>query len=475
MSIPASPPVLPRFLPALDGSAGVTAPADPGSSTKPLDFLMVTSRADFRPALARFDQACHAADVQAEVICVEDLPGTTAGEKLSSLHQLNAARQASGTVTPSTIKVVLLHGGPHAPPADASVDRFRRDCLGPDASPAQGPGHYLSATGGALGFPTDLVDAALRRPVTTDGQPGTGFTDTVIYGACGSGLFREAARETGASYVLGSGRKSVFIEDFNAGLAAVVKAQGERKRQNLPPMSGRDCWNVMRHLSGEHVTLVDKGAVEIHKILLADHGEPVLTVRPSGAAREATPEAGAQAIRTLFAKAHHGSAASLKQAIDRCGPAILSANHGAVIPGVSLWSVVSRSTRDAEQKVLLLLKYAPESFTPMPPLQDVLKRAIERQWTPVLAELFTQMTATDPAPLALDDFVICLRQMPTQAEQLVKSCRRSRELSHGLGDYLAKALREAASSAVPGPFALPPFFNELAKKSEQRHRRIAAQ
>lgn len=475
MSIPASSPIRPRSLPALDAGTGVAVTADAGSSVTPLDFLLVTSRADFKRPLDQFEEACHAASMQAEVIYIEDLPGATAGEKLSSLHQLNAARQASGAVTPSTIKVVLLHGGPHAPPADASVDRFRRACLGPDASPPEGPRHYVSAANGTLGFPTELVDAALRRPVKTDGSPEASFADTIIYGACGSGLLREAASETGGSYVLASGRKSLLSEDFNAGLAAVVREQGERKRKALPPLSGRDCWNVMRQLSGEHVALVDKGTVEIHKILLADHGEPMLRARTTGAAKEATPDGGAQAIRTLFAKAHHGSAASLKRVIDRWGPSILSADHGAVIPGVSLWSIVSRSTRDAEQKALLLMQHAPDSFAQSPLLLDMLKRAVECQWTTLLAEAFRHMAAADPLPLKLEKLTIWLRRMPKETEQLTKLCRHSRDLNYALGAYLVRLKRETSPHMLAGPFALPPFFDELAQKSEERLRRTATQ
>lgn len=475
MSIPASSPILPRSQPALDASAGVAVIADAGMAVTPLDFLLVTSRADFKCPLDQFEKACHAANMQAEVIYLEDLPGATAGEKLSSLHQLNAARQANGAVTPSTIKVVLLHGGPHAPRADASVDHFRRACLGPDASPPEGPRHYVSAANGTLRFPTELVDAALRRPVKTDGSPEAGFADTIIYGACGSGLFREAASEAGGSYVLGSGRKSVLSEDFNAGLTAVIREQGERKRQALPPLSGRDCWNVMRQQSGEHVALIDKGTVEIHKILLADHGEPLLRARTTGAAKVATPETGAQAIRTLFAKAHHGSAASLKRVIDHWGPSILSADHGTVIPGVSLWSIVSRSTRDAEQKALLLMLHAPDSFAQMPLLLDVLTRAVECQWTALLAEAFRHMAAAEPLPLTLEELVIWLRRMPEETEQLTKLCRRSRELNYALGAYLVRLRRETSPHMWAGPFALPPFFNDLAKKSEERLRRTATQ
>ncbi len=478
MSRPVPPPLppSPARLPEMAATAEVPALSKGATATRPLDFLLVTSRADFNHSCRRFDDDCRQAAVDAEIVYIEDLPGITHGEKLASLHRLNADRHASGAVAPSTIKVVLLHGSVGVPPADDSLDRFRQECLSVNASdrPA-GRVHMITVADGTLAFPTDLVDAALRATVIADGRPAPGFADTILFAACGSGLFRDAATTTGGSYVFGSGKKSVFTEDFAAGLQAVVMEQGQRKRQNAAPLSGRDCWNLMRNHSGEHVSLVDKGTVEVSKVLRTGHSEPGLAARSAGTGPAAHTRLSAQAIRTLFAKTDHGSAASLRQIIDRWGPAILSADHAAVIPGISLWSTAVGSARDAQEKALLLLSHTPDGCSQRVLSRECLKSLIGRQWTPLLVESFKRMAAIDPLPLTQEDFVIWLRSMPAQAEQLIKLCRRSRDLSESLGSYLAKVRREQARQLQPGVFGLPTFFDTLADKAEDRQRRTSAQ
>lgn len=489
MSLPVSPlrPSSSPQLPGIEATAELNAVSDGTAITKPLDFLLISSRADFPHSCRKFADGCREAAVHAEIIYIEDLPGTTSGEKLASLHRLNVERQASGAVTPSTIKVALLHGWAGVAPADASLDRFRQEHLGMETceppgaeqegkrSPAPARAHMMTAAEGRLAFPTDLVDAALRATAMADGEARPGFADTVIYAGCASGLYRDAARTTGGSYVFASGKKSAFTEDVNAGLHAVVMEQGQRKRQNLPPLSGRDCWNVMRNLSGEHVSFVGNDAVEVHKAVRTVHSEPVLGVRSAGASQEVETTVTAQAIRLLFAKANHGSAATVKRVIDRWGPAILAADHAAVIPGVSLWSIAIGSARDAEQKALLLLSHMPEFFSHGPLLEDRLKCVIAHQRTHVLVESFRRMTAIDPLPLPQEEFVIWLRSMPEETEQLIKLCRRSRDLSESLGSYLARVRREQARQPHRGYFNLPIYFEALARKAEDRYQRTSAQ
>lgn len=491
MSVPFSPR-LPAFSPQLapvEPSSGVASVDNASSTTTSLDFLLITSRVDFENSHQRFTDECSLAGVNADILFIEDLPGQTAGEKLASLHRMNADRHANGKVVASTIKVALLHGWVGVAPADASIDNFRQACMGSEklrlgsgqsdstASSTPASIHMITAAGGKLAFPTDLFDAAVRATVVTNGQINAGFVDTVVYGACGSGVFRDAAKKTGGSYVFGSGKKSVFTEDFNASLSALVMGQGQRKRQGAATLSARDCWNLMRDLSGEHVSLVGNDSVEISKVLLSGHTEPRTKVRSDDTRQIAHQEVSAQAIRALFAKLHHGSAASVERIIDRWGPSILSADHHSVMPGVSLGSVALASKREAEQKIRLLLAHAPGYLSQKDVPLKWLNGAIERNWKPLLAELFTRMADTALLPLSLDDMVIWMRSNPEQTDKLMKLCRTSRELSESVGAYLHKTLLKESGQTphAPSIFFYPDYFKGLAEKAAIRTRKLPTQ
>jgi len=485
MSISVSPQ-LPAFSPQLahvEPSAGIASLAENSSATTALDFLLITSRVEFENSHKRFTEECSQAGVHADILFIEDLPGQNSGEKLASLHRMNAGWHTNGIVVASTIKVALLHGSVGVGPTDASVDRFRQECMGVEASQrrsgqndsATASAHMITAAGGKLVFPTDLFDAALRATVMHDGKLSTGFVDTIIYGACGSGVFRDAAKKTGGSYVFGSGKKSVFTEDFNSSLSALVKDQGQRKRQGSAPLSARDCWNLMRDLSGEHVSLVGNDYIEINKVLLSGHTEPRIEVRSDATGQPVHQEISAQAIRALFAKIHHGSAASVERLIDRWGPRILSSDHRTVMPDVSLGFVALASEREAEQKIRLLLSHAPGYLLHKDMALKWLNGAIEHTWIPLLGELFKRMADTAPLPLSLEEVVIWLRSNPVQTDKLMKLCRGSRDLSESVGAYLAKAQLEESGHGRPSIFSLPAFFDRLAKKAASRAPKIAAQ
>ena len=492
MSLPASALRPPFSSPpsVMEAPSEVTAVAGDTPAAKPLDFLLVISRSDFAHAHQLFSDEFRQAGMCTEIICIEDLPGATAGDKLTSLHQQNAARQMNGTITSSTIKIVLLHGAVGIPPVDNSINRFRAE-LGAGktgvqtsaqsagaAPPVHARIHMMTAAGSNFIFPTHLVDAALRVPGMIDDPSGAGFTNTIIYGACESGVFRDAAKETGGSYVFASGKKAMFTEDFNEGICAVIREQGQRKRQYLPPLSGRDCWDVMRHLSGEHVSFVEKDSVAVHKVLRSGHSAPALSVRAdasSGVNQAASPKPGAQAIRTLFAKLEHGSAASVMQVIEKWGPGILSADRGGVMQGVSLWSIVVCSARDGEKKLRLLLSHAPGEILQKPALKTCLSTAIDGKWTGVLVDLFDRMTTAAPPLLSLEEFVIWSRSMEKQSTALIKLCRSNQHLSMAVGRYLAQQLSTVSDKSLSPYMSLPPFFDMLARKTPERQQPPLAQ
>ncbi len=231
----------------------------------------------------------------------------------------------------------------------------------------------------------------------------------------------------------------------------------------------------MRDLSGEHVSLVGNDCTEINKVLLSGHTEPRIEVRSDATGQPVHQEISAQAIRALFAKIHHGSAASVERLIDRWGPRILSSDHRTVMPDVSLGIVALASKREAEHKIRLLLSHAPGYLLHKDMPLKWLNGAIEHTWTPLLGELFKRMVDTNPPPLSLEEVVIWLRSNPEQTDKLMKLCRGSRDLSESVGAYLAKAQLEESGQGRPGIFGLPAFFDGLAKKAAYRARKIAAQ
>jgi hypothetical protein len=475
--------------PHVEPVSGVVSVADDAGVTASLDFLLITSRVDFDRSYKKFMDECNQAGVHADTLFVEDLPGRTPGEKLASLHQISASWNANGKVVASTIKVELLHGRIDVEPADHSLGLFRQEYLGIQetqrqsgqdgntTSSAPAKIHMMTAAAGKLVFPTDLFNVALRATVVNDGQTNAGFGGTIVYSACGSGVFRDTAKQSEGSYVIASGKKSVFTEDFNAGLSALVRDQGNRKRQGSPPLSARDCWRLLRDQSGEHVALVGNDTIEINKVLQSGHSEPAINVRSEPIDQRKPEEISDQAVRTLLAKIHHGSAKSVRQVIDRWGPGILSADHGAVIPGMSLWSLAIGSKRDSEQKVLLLVAHTPGNFLQKSMLETWIKVAIERSWTSVLSRLFKRMADTAPLPLSLERVVIWMRSHPEQTNKLTTLCRKSRDLSEYVGDYLYQAhLAESNPNHLAlRNFFLPPFFEGLAKKAADRARKGAAQ
>ncbi len=178
----------------------------------------------------------------------------------------------------------------------------------------------------------------------------------------------------------------------------------------------------------------------------------------------------AQAIRTLFAKIDHGSAKSVQQVIDRWGPGILLADHDAVMPGMSLWSVALESSRDSEQKFRLLLLHAPGYLPPQSTLVAWLNIAIKRSWTALLGDIFKRMNDMTPPPMSLEHMIIWMRSNPKLTDSLIKYCKRSREINESVGAYLYKAqLAEPnLDYLVQGNLTLTPDFDRLAKKAAER-------
>lgn len=385
MSIPSSPMAL-LPVPAVQAGAIALGP-DPARAATPLDFLFVTSRDDFGEQAGHFAEQCKRTGVHTELVFVEDLPGTAAGEKLASLHQLNGDWQADGKITSSTIKIFLLHGEMREFPYDASVEAFWTNTVGLDwpggdededasvpsragdtAASADSDSDTLvsssddesgySATSdtdepaetdsdtlvssddeseddapevdrihcvvaAGLTFPTQMIDFALRSIKYEGGAQAQGSPGTIIYGSCFSGWLRDAFKKMAGNYVLATGKKLGIEGDFFDSIELLAHETARRKSEKQPSMSGRDCWLLMQDVAGEHIAYVGDHTVEIHKVLEAGHSEPVLSAK--------NPRHSRLAENVLIAKISHGSAHALRRAIDSFGHDALRAIHPATL------------------------------------------------------------------------------------------------------------------------------------------------
>jgi hypothetical protein len=354
MSIPFSAPP-PAPIPPVTAPANVALNLNTSPVIMPLEFMIVTSRHDFGMDTHRFANECERLGIQSDIVYIEDLEGHTAGEKLTHLHKLNADWKANGKVVNSTIKCLLLHGQIDAFPDDESLEEFYVDTLGYESGSDSGDedsgisnngkdnaaseeydsdtlvssddesdvlvssdeesGHdeqknieIHCAYAGNLVIPTHYIDLALRHFTWKDGIPKYGFRKTIIYGPCFSGNLRDIVKPTGASYVLTTGKKTGLTWDFFDGLALLAREAANRKHEKQRPMSGRDCWMLMRNVTGEHISYVGENSVEVHKVLETAHSEPVLSAQDTYRGRRAN--------NILAAKIIHGSADSLQRAID---------------------------------------------------------------------------------------------------------------------------------------------------------------
>lgn len=215
---------------------------------------------------------------------------------------------------------------------------------------------------------------------------------------------------------------------------------------------------LLRNVSGEHVSYVGDSKLEISKLLRSGHSEPVLTTGGG-----ITPHA----IRILFAKIKHGSAASVRKVIDTWGPQILASDHASVMPRLSLWSEVIDTPREGEQKARLLMDHQPGFISNKAMVQKCLSGYVRNKWTALLVDLFKRMAAQEP-PLSLESFYAWLMDAPDTQRELEKICRTSAALSDSLGLYLLKAMNDDAKHSARRLFVIPAFLERLAARMHRK-------
>lgn len=286
---------LPPQIPQVEPSAPVTPVAGKDCGPVPLDMVIITCGSDFRVETDQLRKEAATASVNAEFICVDKLPGYSNAARLALLSKAIREMRASGKINEATICWITLHGSADTDSADT-------------ASPAV---YRLSAMNGLLKFSGEQLVSALRHGSSPGDVPQDDFHGLIVWGSCEVRKMEATLKAGGGENITLAGNKTIFGQDENACMLEVFDLIAARKREGLPPLTGRDYWMHLRNVSGEHIAYMQDDSTEIHKVLASGSGEPVLTSRDGRSA--------GQPKRILVAKVSHGSAKAIQAVFDKFG------------------------------------------------------------------------------------------------------------------------------------------------------------
>lgn len=285
----------PPQIPLVEPSAPVTPVAGKDCGPVPLDMVIITCETDFQVETDRLRKEAATASVNAEFISMFKLPGYFMEAKLASLNKAIAAMRASGKINEATICWINLHGG-----------------AGTDSANTASQGVYgFSARGGLMEFSGEQLVSALRHGSLPDDVPQADFHGLIVWSSCEVRKMEATLKAAGGENITLAGNKAILNADGNACMFEVFDLIAARKREGLPPLTGRDYWMHLRNVSGEHIAYVQDDFTEIHKVLASGSGEPVLTSREGRSAE--------QPKRILEAKVSHGSAKAIQAVFDKFG------------------------------------------------------------------------------------------------------------------------------------------------------------
>jgi hypothetical protein len=257
--------------------------------------VIITCETDFQVETDRLRKQAAAASVNAEFISMFKLPGYFIEAKLASLNKAIAAMRASGKINEATICWINLHGG-----------------AGTDSANTASQGVYgFSARGSLMEFSGEQLVSALRHGSLPDDVPQADFHGLIVWSSCEVRKMEATLKAAGGENITLAGNKAILNADGNACMFEVFDLIAARKREGLPPLTGRDYWMHLRNVSGEHIAYVQDDFTEIHKVLASGSGEPVLTSREGRSAE--------QPKRILEAKVSHGSAKAIQAVFDKFG------------------------------------------------------------------------------------------------------------------------------------------------------------
>ena len=418
------------------GPSPTDIPQNKQAATSPLDFMLVTSRADFESVGRKFNEECKAGGVIGTVVYMEDLPGNTINEKLERLQQVNASWQSKGFIAQSTIKAVLLHGDSVSLAPSTKADAGR---------------HLMSISTPNLTFSTEAFDAAMRDITSKDGERSVGFSGTVIYDSCRVGSMRQAFKNSGGSYLLLAGMKNALAGDGVTCISDLIQESGRRKRENSAPLTGRECWLRASQLSGEHVAYIKGDVLEVCKVITADQASsPDETKLP----------AAEKIFHSVLAKLRHGATATVQRLFELWGPdAIRKAIQSCQDSDFDMLLVVGRTDRELIEKLQLLEQIGLGIPDAPDQLRACMLAAISHSREKLLSVLF-QQCASGTRRLTPATFLDGLKAAPDAQTTLAKLCDEYPHLKQDFKDFMQS---HANPQQHPLPFAnLSPDLRRIA-------------
>lgn len=171
------------------------------------------------------------------------------------------------------------------------------------------PTHCLTRHDGRFSFPSDLFFLALRHARMVDGTCTSDYQGVVFLSSCFGGQLVDQLGNHGGSILILNGRKSGTAIDAEECMLEAIDLMAESKRQRQLPLTARDYWLRLRHVSGEHIVCLMHSECWVHKPLQST--EPLLAVLSGRSA--------GQPQRVLESKLIHGSPNALQAVFDKYG------------------------------------------------------------------------------------------------------------------------------------------------------------
>ncbi len=507
-----SPITSPRFAPVPTVSPPAPVmPAKADSQAQPTDLLLITSSTDFPRTMELLSAEAASAGIRLDTICIEDLDGSNAGQKMTSLHRTIGEQLASGKLHRATAIYLALHGCATRTNADIDARLERQPGIRefiysleqdhaaaaagsagrtPAEQDADGDGtvsdadsevgdddgrvsnedsesgsddekqvlHMMSACENALQFPsTLLLKAARHTALTTEGlRPD--YQGTIFIGACDAGGMKEQLVGSGGDYVVLNGKKSGLSRDADHCMLEVIGMMAEARQKHWAPFSGRQYWMQLRNVSGEHIAYVGQAAPEIHKCLEAGQSEPVLVLRNSQAA--------GQPMRVLEAKLAHGSPKALGAVFKRYGTGLLDK-----VDATQCFSLLAmdtyRSRSELEEKIEIMERHGFSVPDDPDNMAEVLDEAIHFGNHALLTILLSRRTDDELSPALLQSVRKCLFEPTDQAKanarKLEALCREKSFLRLLVINWLQESVDTVKAAGMTGRFdmGVSPYFGHL--------------
>lgn len=466
MAIPPSSP-RPHPLPLVAPAAPVI-PADRHSSAPPLDLLLITSKSDFPDSVRRLSEEAARAGIHFEIILIEELDGSSAIQKLASLHRRIAELADSKKLQSSSATCVSLHGAMRVIPDEMTSEEFVShppdladfvsvietkgdEEFESESDPTEHRAHVFLACSDSLQFPSVLLIETARHPSKVGDGFQPDYQGPIFISSCEAGHLMDDLEGKDGEVVLLNGKKSGSVDDGDGCMMEVINMMAERRQQNLPPFSGRDYWMQLRNVSGEHIRYVGGTEKDIHKILAAGHCEPVITLRNS--------QASDQPVRLLEAKLSHGSPKGLQAVFNRYKDGEL----GTLDADGCLESLASDTYRDREElqeKIQILGKHGIHLPDDADRMTALLEAAIKHANIELLSILVTLDDGGVRRQALLQSAKACIFERPNNAQKLQVLCNEDPGLQSDVIDWLSDSIAAAKNDGKAASFnvSAAPYF-----------------